>query len=159
MTDAVKKFIEDNIDLIEENNFKLLFNRTIRLKPGQVGELSKVLEDAQIYPLNYIDYVPAYYMCSTDISTFAPNLGITYIGRGAFRFCDNLTKIYLPESVKYIHAHAFEDCPNIKELNLPSSLREIDSTAFLDSLYHPDLLAHAPYPSYANEWLNNHIYS
>ena len=26
MTDAVKRFIEDNIDLIEENNFKLLFN-------------------------------------------------------------------------------------------------------------------------------------
>ena len=24
MTDAVKRFIEDNIDLIEENNFKLL---------------------------------------------------------------------------------------------------------------------------------------
>lgn len=159
MTDNVKKFIEDNIDLIEENNFKLLFNRAVHLEPRHIGELSKVLEDAQIYPLNYLDYVPAYYMFGTDIEIFAPKPGINYISQGAFRYCDNLISVDLPEGVEYIHTHAFEDCPNIKELNLPSSLKNIDATAFLDSLDHPELLVHAPYPSYANEWLNEHIYS
>lgn len=109
--------------------------------------------------MNYLDYVPAYYMCGTDIEIFAPKSGIIYISQGAFRYCDNLISVDLPESLKYIHAHAFEDCPNLKELNLPSSLVSIDETAFLDSLDHPSLLAHAPYPSYANEWLNKHIYS
>ena len=159
MTDAVKNFIEENIDLIEENDFKTFFLRTVRLRPQQVGELSKALEDAEIYPLNYLGYVPAYYMYGTDIEIFAPKPGITYISQGAFRYCDNLISVDLPESVRYIHAHAFEDLPNLKELNLPSSLKCIDATAFLDSLDHPDLLAHAPYPSYANEWLNDHIYS
>ena len=157
MKPKVKRFIEENIDLIEENDFKTIFLRTVRLHPQQVGELCKVLEAAEVYPLNYLDYVPAYYMCGTDIEIFAPKPGIIYISQGAFRYCDNLISVDLPESLKYIHAHAFEDCPNIKELNLPSSLKSIDETAFLDSLDHPDLLAHAPYPSYANDWLNEHI--
>ena len=159
MTKNVKKFIEDNIELIEQNNFSLLFSKAFDLTVQQIGELSKVLEDAEIYPLNYLSYVPSYYMLGTDIEIFAPKPGITYIGRGAFMYCDNLISVDLPEGVEYIHAHAFEDCPNIKELNLPSSLKEIEGTAFQDSLDHPDLLAHASYPSYANEWLNNHIYS
>lgn len=157
MTDAVKRFIEENIELIEKNDFKIFFLRTIRLHPKEIGELSKVLEDAHIYPLNYLDYVPAYYMYGTDIEIFAPKSGIKYISQGAFRYCDNLISVDLPEGLRYIHAHAFEDCPNLKELNLPSSLKNIDETAFLDSLDHPDLLAHAEYPSYANDWLNEHV--
>lgn len=161
MTDNVKQFIEENIDLIEFNNFDELFRRAnLDLADClEIGELSKILEDAEIYPLNYLNYVPDHYMYGTDIEIFAPRVGIKYICNGAFRFCDNLISIDLPEGTKVIYSHAFEDCPNIKELNLPSSLRQIDSTAFLDSLDHPDLLAHAPYPSYANEWLNKHIYS
>ena len=159
MNKNVKKFIEENIDFIEQNDFILLFSKAFELPVKQIGELSKVLEDAEIYPLNYLSYVPSYYMYGTDIEIFAPKPGITYIGQGAFRYCDNLISVDLPEGLEKIHAHAFEDCPNIKELNLPRSLVYIDGTAFLDSLDHPDLLAHAPYPSYANEWLNEHIYS
>ena len=159
MTGAVKRFIEKNIDLIENNDFSLLFSKAYDLTIEQIGELSKVLEDAEIYPLNHLTFIPAYYMYGTDIEIFAPRHGITYIGNSAFRYCNNLISVDLPEGIKYIHAHAFEDCPNIKELNLPSSLTEIDNTAFLGSLDHPDLLAHAPYPSYANEWLNKHTYS
>ena len=161
MNENVKQFIEENIKLIELNNFDELF-RCANLDLAdysEVGELSKILEDAEIYPLNYLDYVPAYYMCGTDIEIFAPKPGITYIGQGAFRYCDNLISIDLPEGLEQINPHAFEDCPNIKELNLPKSLKYIHPTAFLDSLDHPDLLAHAPYPSYANDWLNKHIYS
>lgn len=136
MTDAVKRFIEENIELIESNNFKIFFLRTVRLHPQQIGELSKLLEDAEIYPLNYLHYVPAYYMYGSDIEIFAPKPGINYISQGAFKNCDNLISVDIPEGVEYIHSNAFEDCPNIKELNLPSSLRGIDATAFLDSLDH-----------------------
>ena len=159
MTDAVKRFIEKNIDLIEVNNFHELFRRAnLDLTTClELGELSKTLEDAEIYPLNYLDYVPAYYRSGTDIEVFAPKAGLKHISRGAFRYCDNLISVDLPEGLEKIYDHAFEDCPNIKELNLPRSLVYIDETAFRDSLDHPDLLAHAPYPSYANEWLNEHI--
>ena len=161
MIDNVKRFIEKHINLIELNNFDELFRRAnLDLSDYvEVGQLSKILEDAEIYPLNYLDYVPAYYMYGTDIKIFAPKSGIISINQGAFRYCDNLTNITLPEGVEYIDAHAFEDLPNLKELKLPSSLVYIGGTAFLDSLDHPALLAHAPCPSYANDWLNEHIYS
>ena len=161
MTDSVKKFIEENIKLIELNNFHELFRRAALdlADYPEVGELSKILEAAEIYPLDYLDYVPAFYMYGTDVEIFAPKPGIKYISQGAFRYCDNLISVDLPDGLEQIHSHAFEDCPNIKELNLPSSLKNIDTTAFLDSLDHPDLLAHAPYPSYANDWLNEHIYA
>ena len=153
----LKSFIEENIELIERFDFATLFQKAIRLNPFEIGELSKLLEDAQIYPLSYLDYVPAFYMYGTDIEIFAPKPGLKFISQHAFRDCDNLISVDLPEGIEEICSHAFESLPNLKELNLPSSIVHIDGTAFLDSLDHPDLLAHAPYPSYANDWLNEHI--
>lgn len=161
MTDGVKKFIEENINLIERNNFDELFRRAnLDLADRlEVGELSKILEDAGIYLLDYTDTIPMNYMYGADIVMLAPKPGIKRIGEEAYKYCDELVSVDLPEGLEYIDEWAFESCPNLRELRLPKSIKHIANSAFNSSLDHPDLVAYAPYPSYANEWLNNHIYS
>lgn len=55
---------------------------------------------------------------------------ITQVGNGAFRSCENLTKISIPEGLKEIGAGAFNGCSKLTELRLPESLEIIGNGAF-----------------------------
>lgn len=58
-----------------------------------------------------------------------PN-GITHIGDGAFRGCDNLTSIQLPVGVTHIGYSAFFWCKNLGSVSLPASVTHIGNWAF-----------------------------
>ena len=64
--------------------------------------------------------------------------GTLAIADQAFINCDNLTKIYFPNSLRQIGANAFSDCKSLSELKLPDGLISIGHGAFLrcSSLYH-----------------------
>ena len=49
------------------------------------------------------------------------------IGYQAFRNCDNLTEIVLPDGVTTIGAHAFRDCSRLKKIHFPDSLETISA--------------------------------
>lgn len=55
MTQYIKKFIEENTDLIEDNDYITLFQKHIKQGRGSVGELIQVLTKAGVYK-PYIDY-------------------------------------------------------------------------------------------------------
>ena len=55
---------------------------------------------------------------------------ITTIGAGAFRDCDNLASITIPNSVTTIGASAFRDCDNLTSITIPNSVTTIGAYAF-----------------------------
>ena len=56
---------------------------------------------------------------------------LTNIDNFAFRFCDSLTTLALPETVTNIGRYAFYYCTNLTDLALPTSVERIGSFAFL----------------------------
>lgn len=55
MTQYIKKFIEENTDLIENEDYITLFQKHIKQGRGSIGELIQVLTKAGIYK-PFIDY-------------------------------------------------------------------------------------------------------
>lgn len=60
------------------------------------------------------------------------DLTVTIVGIGeeAFRGCDQLTSVSLPNSIKTIGRNAFYGCSALQDVTLPSSLTTIDASAF-----------------------------
>ncbi len=60
---------------------------------------------------------------------FIPNT-VKQIGESAFWGCKSLKKVIVPESVEYIGRHAFMDCRALEEIWLPCSLTSIGDGVF-----------------------------
>lgn len=57
--------------------------------------------------------------------------GLTEIADNAFDYCENLTSVTLPESVKVIGMGAFSNCSALTGINLPDGLTDIGERGFL----------------------------
>ena len=55
---------------------------------------------------------------------------VTAIGYNAFRECDALTSVTIPDSVTVIKEHAFDDCSNMTDVAIPGSVTSIGDSAF-----------------------------
>ena len=55
---------------------------------------------------------------------------VTSIGKEAFAFCDPLTSITIPDSVKRIRWKAFLDCESLEEIIIGNSVKGIGRDAF-----------------------------
>lgn len=62
-------------------------------------------------------------------STFDIKSNVEYIGEAAVAYCNNLTSVAIPSSVKEILSGAFEGC-SMKKVNMSEGLREINDGAF-----------------------------
>ena len=154
MDDKVKKFIEENIELIESNRWDELYKKSDDLK-ADVGNFTKAMLDADIHPENYLSDLPIHFLRGSNISEFEiPNniksigkyaftccynltsvtIGnnITSIGECSFEHCYSLTSIEIPDNVREISWHTFSDCPRLTYVNIPTSVRRIDEYAFFE---------------------------
>lgn len=57
---------------------------------------------------------------------------VTKIGKNAFRGCQNLSTIILPNGLKEIDESAFENCINLQSVSFPLSIERIADRAFAD---------------------------
>ena len=65
--------------------------------------------------------------------TLAEGSKLESIEKMAFRYCQSLTDINLPDSVRKIDANAFYYCTNLSDINLGTELRKIGANAFYNS--------------------------
>lgn len=72
------------------------------------------------------------YSGSITIPATVNGYQVTEVGRDAFRECDNLTDISLPEGVKNIYMQAFYYCTALATATLPSTLKTIGNSAFMN---------------------------
>ena len=68
------------------------------------------------------------YADGKGIITFSSPL--TTLAYQAFRECQNLTSIILPEGLTKILYYSFEDCKNLKEVIIPATLSSVNGYAF-----------------------------
>ena len=77
------------------------------------------------------------------MTSFTIPEGVTRIGGGAFRYCDQLISVTIPDSVTSIEAWAFHDCKSLTSITIPASVTSIGAWAFhgctgLTSITIPD---------------------
>lgn len=106
---------------------------------------SKLVKDGVEYPITSIES-EAFKDCDQLKSVTIPN-SISSIGSNAFRSCKQLTSITIPNSVISIGASAFYGCIQLKSITIPNSVIYIDSSAFygcnqLQSVTIPNSVTH-----------------
>lgn len=133
---TLQKFIEDNIELIDNNKFDDLYNIDIVDRPDDipVHEVTDLLHAAGIDPLQYLSVIPLRYLdssCHSHKNIVIPS-NVTKIGGGAFRYLD-VQIVTIEEGCTEICRSAFADNPFLTVIHLPHSLTKLRSRAFTRS--------------------------
>ncbi len=79
------------------------------------------------------------------------NTKLTNIDNFAFRFCESLQSLTLPDTIKNVGRYAFYACESLSELSLPESIEHIGSYAFLGTNELDLYLASESMPAYLDE--------
>ena len=92
--------------------------------------------------------------CNGLISIKIPN-SVSSIGKGAFSYCQSLTSINIPEGVTSIGSSAFFDCMSLTSIDIPEGVTSIGSSAFgycigLTSINIPKSLTFIGYSAFAS---------
>lgn len=135
VSDRIRKFISDNAELINSNEFEPLYSllnradRDVTLR--DIGNFTRLLYEAGLNPLEHMEGVPEYFLYGNrDITTFKIPDNIRYIGRDSFCKCEELTSVQMSESIAEIRTAAFRNCKNLNSINIPDSVKEIGARAF-----------------------------
>ena len=129
----VSKLINTHKTEINENNFTKVYEDAYNLvdDASSIGKLTEIFLAAGLEPLEYMQAVPDYYLCLSDISSVTIPNTVTSIGMNAFYDCKKLTSITIPDSVTSINANAFNWCTGLKSVTIPNSVTSIGSSAFM----------------------------
>lgn len=153
MTYEVKEFIQNNIELIDNNNFNEFYNKARALYLEAVGEVTSILLSSGINPLNYMTNVPIGFMYKIDVKEFeipedtvsiedfafsgckslesiTMHQGMLRIGEDAFRSCRALKDVLIPYGVTKIGTNAFNYCTSLESVTIPNSVRSIKPYTF-----------------------------
>lgn len=130
LTNQIKNLLEDYIDIIQEEDWDRLYQQ-VDYDPDTFGEMTQVLIESGIDPLDSLNYVPENYFCKNwnIISINLPD-NIIAIDSSAFEGCDNLESISLPSGLKTIGSWVFHSCSSLKSITLPKTLDYIGDGNF-----------------------------
>ena len=130
------KFIKLHKDLIEESNFKELYEQFDNITDylTDTHYLTDIFIEAGIDPLKYMDTVPIAYLYKTDLDLKEINVpdNIKYIYKYAFEEA-KLRKVTIPKTVIKIAKSAFSDNPALTEINVRGTQADVDKIENLDS--------------------------
>ena len=134
MTPELKKFIQENRDLINQNS-KESWEEIYKQIPEYSslgGEFTRAILDSGINdPAEIMGYIPDNYFCDCDKyrEYSIPEYTIS-IGRRAFEDCDNFRTLKIPPHVVNISRSAFTGCTFLINLTIPDSVETIEPFAF-----------------------------
>ena len=112
MTDYLKTLISRNKDMLNENNFKELYDACFL---SERPDLTQLLMKANINPLLYLKNVPTNYLSYSDVKTIKIPSNIETIGNSAF-LNSELEHIVIENGVKNLGFLSFAGCEDLKEI-------------------------------------------
>lgn len=119
MQKATKLFLQDNVNLLEENKIQELYEKAaVGASQATVicPDLTSLFYDIDIDPLQGSDTIYSHMFEGAQyLGSFKISEGIKTIKGAAFAY-SNIRDITLPDSVTYIGANAFSDCQNIRSV-------------------------------------------
>lgn len=143
MTEILKQFINENLDLIDENSKEIWEQIYKQLSSNMklTGEFTETLLSANIDPAYVLGYIPAFYLFRRiNISEYKIPNNIISIGNRAFFKCINLTYIDIPNTVTSIGFAAFENCSGLRQIVIPDNVTSIGDQAFLQCSSLKDII-------------------
>lgn len=130
LTDQIKNILEEYIDTIQKNDWDK-FYQELDFDQSTFGEVTQLLIESGIDPLDNITYVPENYLYNNwEILNISLPNNIDTIQSAAFEGCDNLESISLPDNLKIIDARVFHSCSDLKSITLPKTLEYLGSGNF-----------------------------
>ena len=178
LPDSLKKFLENNIELIDSNSFDELYKKAEHdlYFSQSCGTLTRALMKAGINPVPHITEIPYCFLYGdSEITRFEIPNNIKFISMEAFANCTALEQVTFGKNVSVVYYGAFEGCSNLKEVHMNDGLLEIGQYAFrgtsieklalpatlrnIDIQAFPDLVTLEVIPgTYAHEWARTNGY-
>ena len=122
LTDRLKRFINQNAQFIDNNEFDTLFSNGVEAKIS-LGDISELLIRSGIDFLPYVDHIYAFMFFNVqELERLTLGDNIEYIGTYAFEGCTNLEYLSLPKDLKMIKAAPFNNCPKLQILNYQGTI-------------------------------------
>lgn len=134
MNDEIKNFIEENINLIQQNQWETIYERyRTTLGLSTLADFTQVLFDCGIDPLLYLKIIPRYYFDNGSIEYLIIPKNVEKISMKSFYRCKNLkTLTILGDDLKVIEEQAFQMCEQLEQVNLSDSIEAIAGGAFIN---------------------------
>ncbi len=129
----IKQFIEEHIDLIDENyNYHELYSLFRNVLPTRCwGALTMVFDEAGIDILPYCGAItPRFFAfnCNYSIDNIPSNIRV--ISERSFEKNTGLTNLTLPIGLGQIQNYAFMECKNLTQIDIPNTLEQLGDAVF-----------------------------
>lgn len=112
-----KKYIEKNIDLIENEDWHKFF---LNAPPG----IGAILYDSGVDFMSKMQKVPRRCFTKSDIKSITIPDSVTSIGYYAFYNCSSLISVTIGNIVTSISAYAFEGCSSLKTITFGGTMAQ-----------------------------------
>lgn len=129
MTDYLKQYIKEHLDLVDEEMYDELYSNCDKYDRA---DLTEFLLSCDIKPDEYMTRLPDYYLAGSDIHSYHISPTINVIESCAFGSCIELEIIYIPNSVTSIGDYAFNDCESLTSITIGGSVTSIGERAFYE---------------------------
>ena len=117
MKKSLKNFIEENIEMIENEEFEVIYSDLdADFRYTLIGDFTEALIKAGIDPAKYMKEIPPHYLGGTSLRSYTIPNNITAIGEYAFSGYNGLTGVVIPGTVTSIGAYAFRYCRELESI-------------------------------------------
>lgn len=117
MKKSLKNFIEENIEMIENEEFEVIYSDLdADFRYTLIGDFTEALIKAGIDPAKYMKEIPPHYLGGTSLRSYTIPNNITAIGEYAFSGYNGLTGVVIPSTVTSIGAYAFRYCSELESI-------------------------------------------
>ena len=131
INNALKRFIEANIELIELGEIEKLYELIANESPDNISTFGSILKSLDINPLDKLERVPHWYQYNNQTihGAVIPD-HIKAIGSNAYDNCKNLKQINLGKTT-FIASYAFMNS-GLEKIHIPSTCMQISMAAFMN---------------------------
>lgn len=117
MKKSLKNFIEENIELIENGEFEVIYSDLdADFRYTLIGDFTEALIKAGIDPAKFMKEIPPHYLGGTSLRSYTIPNNITAIGEYAFSGYNGLTGVVIPSTVTSIGAYTFRYCRELESI-------------------------------------------